>query len=1077
MNDRFSILPIEDLFEILLDQYESKGSILGISKNLFFVPEKAKSLHFSQFGQTIETPIGVAAGPHTQLAQNIIAAWLTGSRFIELKTIQTLDELEISKPCIDMQDEGYNCEWSQELKVKESFDQYLNAWIIIHVLRHKLFGVISEDPGFIFNMSVGYNFEGILQDNVQWFLDQMQDATDPMNEKLQRIERLYPEIKSIRISPRLSNNITLSTMHGCPPDEIEKIGKYLIREKKLHTVIKLNPTLLGKEKLLGIMNRSGFETEVPDIAFEHDLKFDDATQIIESLQLAADENSVQFGIKLTNTLESRNHKTIFENEEMMYMSGRALHPISTNLAADLQGFFDGNLNISFSGGANADNIRDLYLSGLAPITVCSDLLKPGGFGRQLQYLDNLSKAEKPGDKKAQLAHLVHYAGQLQHEGAYRKRQIADHNLKTPRTLDYFDCIEAPCVSTCPTHQDIPSYLHHTAVGEFEKAYKVIRETNPFPLTTGMICDHLCQNKCVRIHYDHPVQIREVKRFIAEHHQNHKAGNKKTKESGLTASVIGAGPSGLSCAYYLAKNGFEVTVYEAKKDAGGMISAAIPSFRLTNEAIDVDIGTIQAMGVKILYGQHIDPDKFNALREISDFIYIGAGAQHASKLNIKGIGSKGVLDPLTFLFDIKADKTPEVGKNVVIIGGGNTAMDAARTAWRLVGKEGKVTIVYRRTVKQMPADQGEVKAVLEEGIEIIELCSPVEVINSNEKVISLRCQKMKLGKKDATGRKAPVPVDGEMIDIPADTIIPAVGQVRAFDFIDKIDFPTDNSHYETTLPGVFIGGDALRGASTAINAIGDGRLAAKAILGKAGIKPKPGVPNGRQQETAEELMYKKTLRIEPAPVRELVPDERRNFDINHFGMDKAGAIHEASRCLKCDEICNLCATVCPNLAFHGYEIEPNALSVYQVLFENGLPVIKDGADFIITQRFQILHIADWCNACGNCTTFCPTSGAPYKHKPHLYLDEVTFHQEKDGYHYKRMNGSATFQGYERGILSELILMKDKYLYRSSGFELCLAKDDLRIIKTVKAKKESIIDTCTAVKMHHLMKGAMDFFSKQ
>ncbi len=237
------------MLKIILNQYDNRNNILGISKKLFFNPELHKNITITRFGKRLESPIGVAAGPQTQLSQNIVAAWLTGARFIELKTIQTLDELEISKPCIDMQNEGYNCEWSQELKIHESFEQYLDAWIIIHILRDKFGWGNSIHPGVIFNMSVGYNYEGVLKDNVQWFFNKMNDASDELKAKIESIKSVYPNVVNLDISPHLSNNITLSTMHGCPSNEIEMIGNYLITEKKLHAAIKLNPTLLGKPKL------------------------------------------------------------------------------------------------------------------------------------------------------------------------------------------------------------------------------------------------------------------------------------------------------------------------------------------------------------------------------------------------------------------------------------------------------------------------------------------------------------------------------------------------------------------------------------------------------------------------------------------------------------------------------------------------------------------------------------------------------------------------------------------------------------------------------------------------------------
>ena len=383
MSKEFSRISIERLCSWILKEYDETDQIFGIHKDLFFTPKNTDRFTMKRYGQYLESPIGVAAGPHTQMAQNIIAAWLCGSRYLELKTIQTLDELNVSKPCIDMQDEGYNCEWSQELKLDESYDEYLNAWIMLHVLRHK-FGWSNENGlGFLFNMSVGYNLEGVLKSNVQKFLDKMENSEVELKEKLAIVKKYYPDVDKIDIPSKLSDNTTLSTMHGCPPDEIEKIAMYLVKERNYHTTIKLNPTLLGAKHLRHILNdKLGFETNIPDEAFGHDLKYPDGIKIIQNMLRASAEKKLDFALKLTNTLESVNHKDIFpSNEPMMYMSGRALHPISTNLVAKLQNEFDGILDISFSAGADTFNLPKLIASGVKPVTVSSDILKPGGYGR------------------------------------------------------------------------------------------------------------------------------------------------------------------------------------------------------------------------------------------------------------------------------------------------------------------------------------------------------------------------------------------------------------------------------------------------------------------------------------------------------------------------------------------------------------------------------------------------------------------------------------------------------------------------------------------------------------------------
>jgi len=314
---------------------------------------------------------------------------------MELKTVQILDELEVTKPCIDMSDEGYNCEWSQELKLDQSFDEYLNAWIMLHVLKDK-FGWNTEECGYIFNLSVGYNLEGILSPTVQRFLDLMNDCSAELQPKIEEIAAFYPRIRDLQVPTQISRNVTISTMHGCPPDEVEKIGRYFIEERKMDTTIKFNPTMLGAEKLREILNEKlGFATVVPDLAFDHDLKYEAAVGIIRALTKTAADVGVAFNLKLTNTLETSNiNQKLPKHEEMVYMSGRALHPISINVAAKLQQEFDGALDISFSAGADCFNIVDILKCGLKPVTICSDVLKPGGYGRISQYLPLIEQALK-----------------------------------------------------------------------------------------------------------------------------------------------------------------------------------------------------------------------------------------------------------------------------------------------------------------------------------------------------------------------------------------------------------------------------------------------------------------------------------------------------------------------------------------------------------------------------------------------------------------------------------------------------------------------------------------------------------
>jgi putative selenate reductase len=1011
MTDRFIPMQLPALLQAILYQLD-RGHYFGIPRTLFHEP--AGSLFETRrFGQALATPLGPAAGPHTQLAQNIAGAWLCGARYIELKTIQTLDELEVPKPCIDMQDEGYNCEWSQELKIRQSFAQYLDAWILVHVLAHRMQWVEAAAKT-IFNMSVGYNLEGILQPNVQWFFEKMNHCEDDIARRKEAIAGIYPAIRDIHIPGRISNNITLSTMHGCPPGEIEKIGLYLIREKGLHTVIKLNPTLLGPEKVRDILNaRAGYETPVPDEAFAHDLKYPDAKQIISKLSAAAETKQVSFGLKLTNTLESNNFRNIFgKNQAQMYMSGKALHPLAVNLAAKIRTDFPG-IDISFSAGADCFNIHELLGCNLSPVTVSSDLLKPGGYGRLSQYLDNLGNIlrEKNYDNVNQLLtenpeeNLRRYSGSVLHDTAYHK-DLRPPDIKTARTLGPFDCIQAPCTDTCPATQDVPLYMHHTARGQWTEAFDVILKNNPFPQITGIACDHECQGKCTRIHYDATLAIREIKRYVATRAEKTPVPN-SMPPNGLKAAIIGAGPAGLSCAWYLKLSGFDVDIYEEKSAAGGMTGQTIPDFRMTREEAEVDIQRIISSGIRIHYNTTVDGAFFDHLRKTCDFVFAGIGARKSIKAGIPGADAAGVEDPLEFLAACKQDPRKVLhASSVIVIGGGNTAMDVARTAKIRSQGRASVKIIYRRTLKDMPASAEEIAGTLQEGIEFAELLSPLRILTQNGRVTALECQPMQPAGYDEKGRRKVRPSEDKPVIIPADVIIPAIGQYTDWAFATADAMKPVDGGYQTNLPGVFVGGDARAGASNIISALADGRKAAEAIarIADTGFHV---VPSEKTKNiTAEELLYMKARRN-----KSQITGQSANGLTKPVTSDEQ-ARAEAARCLRCDEICNICVTVCPNFANQSYETRPAVFRLQTAnQDEQGNTTLTEGHNFEIIQSRQVFNIADFCNECGNCRTFCPTSGAPYKDKPKIHLSNESRDSATEGYFFT-IKGDETILDYKK-----------------------------------------------------------------
>lgn len=604
-----------------------RGSALGIVKELFFTPGAGDAFRMERYGVTLETPIGVAAGPHTQMAQNIIAAWLCGARYIELKTVQVLDQITVAKPCIDMADEGYNCEWSQELSLDGSYEEYLKAWVLLHVLHHRL--GFSGRPGMIFNMSAGYSMEGILSPTVQRFLDRMQNCAADVEALKQRLADVYPAAAALDIPGSMSDSLTISCMHGCPPDEVERIALYFLQERKLNTTLKMNPTLLGAQCLRGLLNKTlGYDIVVPDIAFEHDLPYAEAMRIVRNCRAAAAELGVRFSVKLTNTLETQNSgKSLPEKEAMVYMSGRPLHPISIALAELLQKDCNGDLDISFCAGVGALNVVDTLACGLVPVTVCSDLLKPGGYGRLAQYMENIASAMREAEAKsledlvckragtneykaAVLRNLTAYAIQVTDAGSrYAKSAVRHSDVKTARPLPALDCASAPCMSMCPAGQHIPAYLERAAEGDMDGALAVIMATNPFPAVLGAMCNQACREKCVRVQYDEALRIRDVKGCAALEGQKRP---EPAKPCGRRVLVVGADPAGLSCAYYLALAGCEVEVCDGAALPGGPVLAPmLEKDGKSGERVRADIARITALGVRLSLGETLSAERLRA----------------------------------------------------------------------------------------------------------------------------------------------------------------------------------------------------------------------------------------------------------------------------------------------------------------------------------------------------------------------------------------------------------------------------------------------------------------------------------
>lgn len=385
MSDIMKSIPFGQLAEWILEEHRKSGQVFGIQKA--YVADQEKTIEI--FGRKLENPVGPAAGPHTQLAQNLVAAYFSGARFFELKTVQKMDGPDLSacipKPCIVAEDEAYNCEWSTELYVPQAMEEYIKGWMLIHVIA-KEFGLGSSD-GFQFNMSCGYNLEGIKDKKIDDFIEGLKDARDTevfkecRNWLLEHVD-LFEHVtrEDIEAIPaEICNSITLSTMHGCPPQEIENIVMYLLTEKHINTYVKCNPTLLGYEFVREAMDNLGYDyMAFTDFHFKDDLQFEDAVPMLKRLMDAAAQEGLSFGVKLTNTFPVDTKRGELPGEEM-YMSGKALFPLSITVAARLAEAFDGKLPMSFSGGADQKNIDQIIDCGIWPVTVATVLLKPGGY--------------------------------------------------------------------------------------------------------------------------------------------------------------------------------------------------------------------------------------------------------------------------------------------------------------------------------------------------------------------------------------------------------------------------------------------------------------------------------------------------------------------------------------------------------------------------------------------------------------------------------------------------------------------------------------------------------------------------
>jgi formate dehydrogenase (NADP+) beta subunit len=563
-----------------------------------------------------------------------------------------------------------------------------------------------------------------------------------------------------------------------------------------------------------------------------------------------------------------------------------------------------------------------------------------------------------------------------------------------------------CENACPVNTRVPQYISAILRENYDEAFEINRGDNLFPAILGRICVHPCEEKCRRgLLIDQPISICSLKRASADYKVSTTKVERPLKKGAKKAAIIGAGPSGLSAANDLARLGYSVTVYESYPIPGGMLNVGIPPYRLPREVVNRATEEIRHLGVEIILGTPVAKElNLERLREEYDAVYVAAGAHKAEKLGIPGEDLKGVIHGVTFMRMVNLGEDLKMGSRVAVVGGGNTAMDTARSSLRLGARE--VFIFYRRTREEMPVDQSELEEVEEEGIEVHYLTSPIRVLSRDGvKVSGIRCIRNQLGEPDQSGRRRPVPIEGSEFDIDIDLLIPAVSQSPDISFLPEeigleiskwARLAVNPETFETNVPGIFAGGDFITGPRDVIRVIADGR--------KAALSMHAYLSGERVAKKATYFTHVPEVKIDPdlekIPRQKIdtLPVEKRKSIYREVqqGFSKEVAVKEATRCLQCHIftifdrtkciLCGGCVDVCPKSCFRMARLDE--VKGDDAFFEQVKTLYRTSVEEAEKFDLATVMIKDEsrCIQCSLCARRCPTGTITmqeYHRSPALY----------------------------------------------------------------------------------------------